>query len=367
MDRTFAARAARRPRPLPQLGVGALAGALGAPGALLRALLGAARSRRRLRIALVAVALALPLLGGGWLWLRHSSFVAVRDVRIEGVHGADAATVEAALAEAARRMSTLDVNVGALRAAVAPLHVVSAVHASARFPHGLTIDVVEQPPVASLDVAGVRTALAADGVALGPSLLSASLPTVDGSFAPAPGERVHGNSLLEALAVLGAAPAALAPHVERIYMGAHGLTATMRNGLVVYFGNDALAHAKWLSLARVLADSGAAGATYVDVRLPSRPAAGFPAGVTPPDASGEAVTSTGEQTASTESTVAALAAGLTQSTGVGSTPSASASDEPGSQAGSGAPESTSGGESEQGTGTAPASTEAASAGSEATR
>ena len=53
----------------------------------------------------------------------------------------------------------------------------------------------------------------------------------------------------------------------------------MRNGLLVYFGDAARPHAKWLSLARVLADPSSAGASYVDVRVPERPAAGFAGGV----------------------------------------------------------------------------------------
>ena len=102
---------------------------------------------------------------------------------------------------------------------------------------------------------------------------------------PRPASACAARALLAALAVLGAAPAPLARLVERVFTGAQGLTVAMRNGLLVYFGDATRPHAKWLSLARVLADPSSAGASYVDVRLPSRPAAGFPAGVTPPNAS----------------------------------------------------------------------------------
>ena len=270
--------------------------------------------RRRLRIALLATAVALPLLGCGWLWFRQSSFVAVQKVQIVGVHGAEAQAVQAALTQAAHGMSTLDVSDGALTAAVAPLGVVRAVRAIPSFPHGLRIEVIEQLPVAALTVAGVRTAVAADGVVLGPALLSSSLPNVSGWFVPAPGRHVKGASLLAALTVLGAAPAPLAKHVERVFTGAKGLTVAMRNGLLVYFGDASRPLAKWLSLARVLADQSSAGASYVDVRLPSHPAAGFPAGVTPPDANTTTGSESGEPTGSTESTVAALAAGLASGT-----------------------------------------------------
>ncbi len=51
-------------------------------------------------------------------------------------------------------MSTLDVTPGALRAAVAPFPVVREVRATASFPHGLRITVVEQLPVAALRSGG---------------------------------------------------------------------------------------------------------------------------------------------------------------------------------------------------------------------
>jgi cell division protein FtsQ len=284
-------------------------GGLASSAELLRAGTRFLARHRWLHIALLAFAMAAPVLGGAWLWFRGSGFVSVQTVQIAGVSGADAAVVEGDLTQAARSMSTLEVNVGALRAAVAPLHVVRELRASSSFPHTLRIDVVEQLPVASLTASGVHTAVAANGVVLGPALASASLPSVSVASVPPPGRRVNGANVLSELAVLGAAPAALAGHVERVFTGAKGLTVAMRNGLLVYFGDDSQALAKWLSLARVLADSTSAGASYIDVRLPSHPAAGFPSGVTPPDA---AALSNGsdEQAANTESAVAALADAL---------------------------------------------------------
>jgi len=73
-----------------------------------------------MRILLVSLLAALPILAGGWLWLRNSSIVAVREVRISGVHGVDAQAIEETLTRAAQKMSTLDVHPAALIAAVAP-------------------------------------------------------------------------------------------------------------------------------------------------------------------------------------------------------------------------------------------------------
>ena len=49
------------------------------------------------------------------------------------------------------------------------------------------------------------------------------------------------------------------------------------------FGSDDDARAKWIAAARVLAESSAAGATYLDLRIPGRVAAGGLAPVTPED------------------------------------------------------------------------------------
>jgi cell division protein FtsQ len=322
-------RALRRARvPLPAA-AGAGAGGAGRPATVpprafgrgrraaraLRASVAFVWGRRRARVALICVLASLPLLAGGWLALRHSSLVAVRHVHISGVHGAEAPAIEAALLAAARHESTLDVRAGALRAAVAPFRVVRELKAVPSFPHGLHIEVVEQLPVAALLAGGQRTAVAADGVVLGPALLSSSLPSLAGALEPLPGQRLHDATLLASLAILGAAPSTLAKRVQRVYAGPEGLTIAMRNGLLVYFGDGARPHAKWLSLARVLAEQSSAGASYVDVRLPARPAAGFPAGAGP-----AGTASSGEQASTSESAVGALAAGLSAGTSTSTGP-----------------------------------------------
>jgi cell division protein FtsQ len=291
---------------------------------------------KRLGIALAVLA----LLGGGWLLLRNSPLVAVQHVQVTGVQGVDAGPIEAALQTAAKRMSTLNVNVGALRAAVAPYRVVRAVGVTTQFPHGLRIHVVEQLPVAALAVGGVHTAVAADGVVLGTDLLASErvpLPAIAlaaGSPALADLRSVDGHvedaTARAELSVLGAAPRVLLGWVSRVFMGPEGLTVAMRNGLSIYFGDATRPHAKWLSAARVLADPSSAGATYVDVRAPERPAAGTTAagGLAGGD------TPTGQASA-TDATSAALAnvlaeaisggSGTASATGAAAGPSAAAS------------------------------------------
>jgi cell division protein FtsQ len=272
--------------------------------------------RRRVRIAAVVLAVALALLSAGWLWLRHSSLVAVHRVRIVGLHGPQSGAIAAALQTAARHMSTLDVHSAALRAAVAAFPVVREVRARASFPHGLEIRVVEQPAVAVLTAAGTRTAVAADGVVLGRGSLSGSLPAVSAGWAPPPGQRVREAAVQETLAVLGAVPAPLAHFVQRAFQGASGITVVMRSGLQAYFGDASRPHAKWLALALVLSNERARGASYVDVRVPERPAAGFALGTAPPPAgSAESGASSGEHDATPESLATSIAAQLAAAVG----------------------------------------------------
>ena len=289
--------------------------ALSQLAAAAQALLSLLWRRRRLRIVLLVGVIVAPLLGGGWLWLRHSSLVAVRDVRISGVHGPGAAAIDAAL----------------VRAAVAPFRVVRDVRVTASFPHAMRISVIEQPPVAALAAAGARTAVAADGVVLGPALLSGRLPTLSASSAPAPGQHVGGGWMNEALELLGAAPAKLARLTSRAYSGSEGLTLVLRSGLRAYFGDASRPHAKWAALALLLANEGSAEGSYIDVRVPERPVAGFAAG-TAPSASTSSTGATAPSTVHSlsEATVAALAAGLpAESTSAAPAGSAAAEEEQG--------------------------------------
>jgi cell division septal protein FtsQ len=291
---------------------------------------------------LLTVLIAVPLLGGVYQLLRHSSLTTVEHVQVRGlvaVHGADTAAIETALTGAAHGMSTLAVSPAVLRAAVASYPIVGTVRVHPSFPHGLRIEVVERPPVAALVVGGASTAVAADGVVLGPGFLSSSLPLLNAGKAatatsalttalPPVGGSVRGASLLGALAVLGAAQAPLAHAVTRVYSGSKGLTVALRGNLLAYFGDATRPHAKWLSLARVLADPGSAGAVYIDVRLPERPAAGFAPGTTRPDSSAVELESSG---ASDPNTAAELASGLDAAVGGGSGSGASAGSSTGTE------------------------------------
>ncbi len=225
-------------------------------------------------LRLLAVVVLVAALGTGWLWLRDSSLVAVRQVKVSGITGPDAGRIRAALTSAARTMTTLDFHVSRLDTAVAPYPDVKTLQVVTAFPHGVRIHVVEELPTAFLIAAGDRVAVAADGAVLRTRSPRRPLPTIPVRALPV-GFRVTDATERRELAVVTGAPARLRAHIAQVQESpAHGIVVKLRAGPSLYFGPADSIHAKWLAAVAVLGNAGSAGATYIDVSDPSRPAAG---------------------------------------------------------------------------------------------
>ena len=261
-------RSRARPRPSGRL----RAGVGRRPGPSTR--LGRLRRARGARIAAVVLTSALSL-ALGWLWLRDSFLVSVDDVSVRGLSGSQAPAIRDALIGAARGMTTLHVRRGAVLSAVSGFPIVRDVRLSTSFPHGLRIDVIERPPIAVLSGPGARLPVAADGRVLRGLDPPAGLPTITARLLPA-GTTVTDRRARAALALLAAAPAALRRAVTRVSVTPNRAVAVLRSRTTVYFGTPDRPHAKWAAVARVMADATSTEATYLDVRLPERPAAGVP-------------------------------------------------------------------------------------------
>jgi cell division protein FtsQ len=225
------------------------------------------RMRRRVFMLLAA---CLVLAAGFQFWLRDSSLVAVEQVKVTGLTTKDAPRVRAALASAAHTMTTLHVDQANLERAITAYPVVRALEVRPDFPHGLEIHVVEHRPAAlvgGLPVAG-------DGTILRGLPVEGRLPEID-ARGKLDGDRLSDPATLHAARVAGGAPAPLRGRLERIDGRAQlGIVVELRDGPELIFGDATHLRAKWIAAVRILADPEAAGASYIDVRLPGRPAAG---------------------------------------------------------------------------------------------
>ncbi len=222
---------------------------------------------------LAVAGLAVAVLAAGYLVARESSVVRVRDVFVTGVAPAQEAKVHEALRRAAADMTTLHVREDELRAAIAPYAAVADLRVDARLPDKLAIEVVERRPAAMVVAGGQRIPADADGRLLRGLTPATELPTVRLDRIPAEGP-VDDRRARATIAILGAAPDALLRRVERGRSGPKGLLLELDRGPDLIFGSASRARAKWAAAARVLADPGAQGAVYLDLRIPERTAAG---------------------------------------------------------------------------------------------
>lgn len=231
------------------------------------------------------------LLIGGWLLFRDSPLVAASHVTVEGQSGPDASRIRQALESTGHSMSTLDVDMGRLRSAVAPYPIVKDLEVTTQFPHGMRIHVVEQLAVGAIEAGGRKVPVAPDGTLLNDLVAARSLPLIPLRVPPG-GSRVTDANALGAIRLLAAAPHRLRSKVSQVStVTGHGLVAQLRDGPALYFGNAGELRAKWLAASAVLADAGSNGAAYIDVTDPGRPAAGSGSGPSG-DQTGNAATPT---------------------------------------------------------------------------
>jgi cell division protein FtsQ len=198
-------------------------------------------------------------------------------VRITGVSGPQADQIRGALRGAALAMTTLDVDVARLRGAVERYPDVVSLGVTTHFPHALVIHVTEQIPLATVTAGGREIAVSASGELLRP-------PThADGRLPQLPvrvlggRRRVTNPGTRAVLSVLARAPWPMVGRIARAHDSAQrGIVLSLRNGPELLFGSPTNLGAKWAAALAVLAASTSAGAAYVDVSDPARPAAGGP-------------------------------------------------------------------------------------------
>jgi cell division protein FtsQ len=224
---------------------------------------------------IAAVLVTVVVLGGGYVWLRNSKLVAIRTVTVNGLAGPDVSQIETKLTDTAKSMTTLNLNVTRLRTAVAGYKFVHSLSAQSYFPNGLVIQVDEQVPIAVAAEQGKEIVVDARGLLLVNEVAPFPLPVLLDAGQPDDGA-VTDSGALDALNVLGQAPYQLIRHVASATWNAdHGVVLQLRNGPKLYFGPTVEIAQKWLAAIAVLGAHTAAGAAYIDLSDPSRPAPGF--------------------------------------------------------------------------------------------
>jgi cell division septal protein FtsQ len=245
------------------------------------------------RYKLAGVALAALGTYGLWLGvLRALPLFQVENVTVTGLSSNAAPQISSTITRTAREMTTTDFSASRLRQAVSGYNAVATVNVHTHFPHGVVVQVVERRPIARLAAGGNMLAVSADGRVLAGLVPSHSLPLIAATSPPVEG-RVSGSLVRDELALLTAAPPGLRAHVFAVRVANEGLTVRLRGGPLVYFGDALLVHAKWDATAAVLASRTSRGARYIDVSLPSRPAAAVDDQATIPPASTGPTTVTG--------------------------------------------------------------------------
>jgi Cell division protein FtsQ/DivIB, C-terminal len=115
--------------------------------------------------------------------------------------------------------------------------------------------------------------VAGDGTILRGVAVEGHLPTVDvnGGLGT---KSLEDPTARGAAAVAGAAPALVGSRIDDVEHTEQGFVANLRDGPELIFGRATQLRAKWAAAARILADLEARGASYLDLRLPGRPAVG---------------------------------------------------------------------------------------------
>lgn len=224
------------------------------------------------------------MLSAGYVfWLRDSSLVAVTDVDVVGVTSGDTKQIVGELTRTGESMTTLHMQPEKIERAAAGFATIESVTVDPNFPHGLRIEVDERPPALVVSAAGRQVPVAGDGTVLaGVSVPEDELPVLEVSEIPTGGS-LGGDPLEQAL-VAGAVPEPLRPLIEKVDMTTdYGVEITLRGEIPVRFGTGVRAEEKWGAAAAVLADPELEALTYVDVRIPERPAAGGAAQPVEPD------------------------------------------------------------------------------------
>lgn len=196
-----------------------------------------------------------------------------RDLQVDGATGLSASHIRAAIEEEASSQSTFRVSEDDLMAAVANYPEVAEIKIASHPPFRLDLTVVMRPPVGRVQIGGRTFTVAGDGTVL-ERANEAAVPKLDPSLGSLLMREGHLTGDGGALSVLSSAPDTLLEMIRTLRRGDAGLEVELQRGPRLIFGSADHAADKWAAATAVIADGAATRATYIDVRVPGRPAVG---------------------------------------------------------------------------------------------
>ncbi len=250
------------------------------------------RERRSFRLRLfgfIGLLLILILAATYQFWLRDSSLVGIKNLKVEGISTKDAEgkQIDQAVRTAMGEMTTLHVQPDLLDQELARFPRVAGAEIETKPPDSATVTLDIRKDGAIYGEGPDALLIATDGTVLGPpSSDEETLPHMvesapsgdsgdksDESPEPTPkaGELLTGHALAQAL-VLGLVPAQIAPYVTESRMTADGVEVELSDGLVLLFGDASHADQKWRAAVSLIADPTFDTSSYVDLTVPRRPA-----------------------------------------------------------------------------------------------
>jgi cell division protein FtsQ len=225
------------------------------------------RQRRRLRWKLTGYGVLAALVALVAVWVVcFSGLLAVRSVRVSGVHKLDAAAVEQA-ARVPRGGSLALLDTAAIEARVRTLAPVADVSVERKFPHTVRIRVTERTPVAVLQTPQGRELVDAEGIAYAPAGDKAPyvvISTDQDSMTP--------ESLLHVNQMIAALPESVRGKVKSVEADTdQNMSVELRDGRTIVWGGTDQPEFKAKVLDILLHDKSTRSARTFDVSVPEAP------------------------------------------------------------------------------------------------
>lgn len=229
--------------------------------------------RRHTGAWLALAALLLLIVGGTVVWrLQKSAFFVVRQVQVSGARQLDQQSVVQAAGALGKPIYRVDT--GAVQRAVERLPLVESASVRTRWPHSLSIAIVERQPWGTWQSGGQNYLVDAEGKVLDIVATPSPRTIYDLDAAPGlePGDQVDGDAIRLAAQLIDELPAAVSQQVTKLeYSSEDGLDVVTDRGVQARLGDSQGLDYKLAVWQAIDAKAGVANVHLIDLRFGDRP------------------------------------------------------------------------------------------------